>query len=133
MLPLLLVLGTTPADSCPVDGGSDGSGSEDTGDTNAAYERYMRARSKVQQHYEAALLLAIVQGCPELRELEVPWWDPPRAAVVAAAQHLRLLKVLSVAMPPGDSWEDLEQRVVAVRAQAGLRPVDLHLEYPLLF
>jgi hypothetical protein len=86
---------------------------------------------QLQRHYEAALLLSIAQGCPELKELELVQWQPPSIAVLAAVQGLKWLKMISVVGPEGCA-DQLQQQVHAVRAQHNLRPVDVDLAEPLV-
>lgn len=88
-----------------------------------------------QQHYKAALLLAIVGGCPDIKELELVQWQPPRAAVLAAGGQLQFLRLLSVVDEAtddgggGDAAADLRAQLAAVRTQRGIKlAVDLQLQ-----
>jgi len=86
---------------------------------------------QLQRHQEAALLLSIVDGCPELKELELVQWQPCPAAVLAAVQHLRFLRLLSV-VGPDSNVDELQRQVEAVRVQGNMRAVDLQLQEPLV-
>lgn len=91
------------------------------------------SRCALQSHYEALLLLSVICGCPELKELELVQWQPPREAVLAAAGHLRFLRLLSVVAPEGhEGASELRQALTAVRAQRNLRPTDLQLQEALV-
>jgi hypothetical protein len=71
----------------------------------------------MQLHYNAALLLDLAAACPELQELELVQWQLPPAAVLAAAQQLRHLKLLSLLQPGSKAEEEaLQQQLAGVRA-----------------
>lgn len=55
------------------------------------------ADNLLQLHHNAVLLLNLSLGCFELRDLQLVQWQLPVPAVVAAAQHVRHLKVISIA------------------------------------
>jgi hypothetical protein len=70
----------------------------------------------LQLHQNAALLLELAVGCPELQELELVQWQLPPAAVLAAAQQLRYLKLLSLMQPDSKADEEvLQQQLAGVR------------------
>lgn len=104
---------------------SDGS-TQDAHDDNSCEDE---GSPELQSHYEAALLLSVAHGCPELKELELVQWQPPSAAVLAAVQELKRLKLLSV-VEPEECAGRLLQQVQAVRTQHNLRAVDVQLAEP---
>lgn len=110
---------------------SDSSDGGSQGDYASGSESVDEGGLQLQRHYEAALLLSVAQGCPELKELELVQWQPPSTAVLAAVQGLKWLKMLSVVGPEGCA-DQLQQQVQAVRAQHNLRPVDVDLAEPLV-
>jgi hypothetical protein len=70
----------------------------------------------LQLHHNAALLVELAVGCPELQELELVQWQLPPAAVLAAAQQLRYLKLLSLLQPDSKVGEQvLQQQLAGVR------------------
>lgn len=92
------------------------------------------ANSLMQLHQNATLLLQLSLGCPELRQLELVQWQLPARAVLAAVQHMRYLKTVSIA-PPDDDWASdmLGQGVEAVRGGAVKLEVQaklVHARYP---
>jgi hypothetical protein len=105
--------------------GASSCGSADTADNDSGSD------SIVQQHYEAQLMLCVIQGCPELKELELVQWQPPALVVWKAAQHLKSLKLLSL-VDGDDLVESCQQQVADIRAQHGLKALDLQLQEPLV-
>lgn len=85
------------------------------------------AATDLQHHWEAAVLLSLALGAPELKELELVQWQPPSVSVLAAARSFPWLKLLSVVGPDGDC-DELQASVSAARAQQGLRSVDVQLQ-----
>jgi hypothetical protein len=110
---------------------SDGSDGGSQGNCSSGSASVDGGDLQLQRHYEAVLLLSVAQGCPELKELELVQWQPPSIAVLAAAQGLQWLKMLSVVGPEGCA-DQLQQQVQVVRAQHNLRPVDIDLSEPLV-
>jgi hypothetical protein len=85
------------------------------------------AAADLQHHWEAAVLLSLALGAPELKDLELVQWQPPSAYVVAAAQSFPWLKLLSVVGPDG-ACDELLASVSAARAQQGLRSFNVQLQ-----
>jgi len=99
----------------------------DTADSSSGCMDESDSSIELQRHQEAALLLSIVDGCPELKELELVQWQPCPAAVLAAVQHLRFLRLLSV-VGPDSNVDELQRLVETARAQGNMRAVDLQLQ-----
>jgi hypothetical protein len=106
-------------------------GDTDAADSDSGSDYDDASVSVVQQHYEAALMLCVIQGCPELKELELVQWQPPAVVICKAAQHLRSLQVLSL-VAGVEFTEDCQQQVAGLRAQHGLKPLDMQLQEPLV-
>lgn len=107
---------------------SGSSSSQGRPDSEADYLSTDGCDADLQQHWEAALLLSVVLGAPELKELELVQWCPPIACIAAAAGGLRWLRLLSVVAQD----EALPQAVAAARAPGQLGAVDLQLQEPLV-
>jgi hypothetical protein len=87
-----------------------------TSEDGSAHSEDDGAYTLLQLHHNAALLLELAIGCPELQEIEFVQWQLPPAAVLAAAQQLGYLKLLSLLQPDSKADEEaLQQQLAGVR------------------
>jgi hypothetical protein len=86
----------------------------------------------VRLHHEAGLLLAIVGGCAQLRELELMQWAPPPAALLAAATELADLRRLSCCAVDVESPDEVVRQCAAAREALRLRPCGVAVQEQLV-